>query len=432
MHQDFFLVLFILGLLTVPTHSFFISRGRPRSGRSFSSSLSERSDANKGRLGGVPQYLHSEIRKCLALVVVSATIVPILGPTSRVVGARVASAEVSTVLAAEKVDPINASIEKKIKEDSQSAVSEAAETAESEAGAEIPGVSGDVERELESMEEDMEMNILRGKRKPDQVMKSMKIALTKAAKESASIDVEKGFTSEQQKFLDNCRDRVLTLKAYLDEAQRDMVSRNWENLQVYIFTFAEQEDAFVGLINGLFPQDDPLDRAAREALSFEAQSMFVNLDDLREAAKVGNVPKAQRAYASLLLSYDRFLKAGDMYETYDPITSTAIFFKDQPLSTLEFDKEAKVQVYDSVLLLSGPDMGKTGTVINIEGDNVVLQLDKDGKAYQEVKQVKLDTLAKAIEGDCDEKCQKEKEKEQYKQQRAQTKVKSLIRGNEIV
>mgnify|MGYP000077944829 CR=1 FL=1 len=203
---------------------------------------------------------------------------------------------------------------------------------------------------------------------------------------------------------------VILLPMYLDEAERDLFNRNWENLQVYLYTFADQEDAFVGLINGLFPNNDPLDSAARQALSYEAQSMFLNLDDLREAAKVGNIPKSTRAYANLLLSYDRFLKAGDLYDTYDPITSTAIFFRDQPLSTLEFDKDARVQVYDNVLLLGGPDMGKTGTVINIEEGNAVVKLDKDGKAYQEVKQVDLSTLAKAIETDCDEKCLKEKER----------------------
>ena len=413
------LVVIIVALVgLVDTNGFSVVRQKLRSSRIPRSEFVLHSNEKEWGFDGARRYAGS-------LAVLALTMMPVLGPAGRVVGAQVASAEVSAVLAVEKVEPINASIERKIEDDSKLAARKTKEAEEAiTAGAGIPGMSEDIEKELENMEEDMEMNILRRKRKSDQVMDNMKKALTKAAKEGASIDVEKGFTSEQQKFLDNCRDRVLTLKAYLDEAQRDMVARNWANLQVYIFTFAEQEDAFVGLINGLFPNDDPLDRAAREALSFEAQSMFVNLDNLREAAKVGNVPKSQKAYASLLLSYDRFLKAGDMYDTYDPITSTAIFFKDQPLSTLEFDKEAKVQVYDSVLLLSGPDMGKTGTVVNIEGNDVVLQLDKDGKAYQEVKQVKLDTLAKAIEGECDAKCQKEKEKDAYKQSKAQAQTKA--------
>lgn len=275
------------------------------------------------------------------------------------------------------------------------------------------GLDPELDEVLEKAEEDMEMSILRKQKKSDAVVQGMRKALAKAAEEGAFLekDVEKGgLTSEQERILNNCRERVLTLKAYLDEAERDLFNRNWENLQVYLYTFADQEDAFVGLINGLFPNNDPLDSAARQALSYEAQSMFLNLDDLREAAKVGNIPKSTKAYANLLLSYDRFLKAGDLYDTYDPITSTAIFFRDQPLSTLEFDKDARVQVYDNVLLLGGPDMGKTGTVINIEEGNAVVKLDKDGKAYQEVKQVDLSTLAKAIETDCDEKCLKEKER----------------------
>jgi hypothetical protein len=60
-------------------------------------------------------------------------------------------------------------------------------------------------------------------------------------------------------------------------------------------------------------------------------------------------------------------------------------------------------------------MGKTGTVLNIEGGDAVVKLDKDGKAYQEVKQVKVGSVAKAVRKDCDEKCEKGKEKAAYKE-----------------
>ena len=50
---------------------------------------------------------------------------------------------------------------------------------------------------------------------------------------------------------------------------------------MYIYTFADQETSFAKLIDNLFPNNDPLDKAAREALSFEAQSVFLALDDLR-------------------------------------------------------------------------------------------------------------------------------------------------------
>jgi hypothetical protein len=118
---------------------------------------------------------------------------------------------------------------------------------------------------------------------------------------------------------------------------------------------------------------------------------------LRENAKEKDQVGVQKAYAKLLLSYDRFLKAGDLYPTYDPITSTAIFFANTPQSTLRFDAKAKVQVLDQVLLTAGPDMGKTGTVINIDGQSAVVKLDKDGKAYQEVKYVRLADLSKTLD-----------------------------------
>ena len=129
--------------------------------------------------------------------------------------------------------------------------------------------------------------------------------------------------------------------------------------------------------------------------------MFLALDELRESAKMHDEKLSQKAYSKLLLSYDRFLKAGDLYPTYDPITSTEVFFYDTPLSTLRYDRKARIQVLDQVLLTQGPDMGKTGTVINIDdGDKndkfAIVKLDKDGKAYQEVKYIKLSYLAKTI------------------------------------
>ena len=246
-----------------------------------------------------------------------------------------------------------------------------------------------LEKELQDFEEDLEMAALMQRREPKRLMSNLKTKLARAVKLSSA-------ASSASQALENARERVLTLKAYLDEVERDLFAKNWGNLQVYLYTFADQEDAFAMLIEGLFPNDNPLDKSAREAMAFEAQSMFLSLDQLREAARVASPERARSAYSRLLLSYDRFLKAGDLYPTYDPITSTAIFFANTPQSTLRFDGKAKVQVLDSVLLTAGPDMGKTGTVINIDGSNAIVKLDKDGKAYQEVKFVRLEILAKTV------------------------------------
>ena len=246
--------------------------------------------------------------------------------------------------------------------------------------------------ELETYEEEFESLMLREQREPKNLMESLRKSLTSQGKEKRS-----GMQKSMEKELAIAREKILTLKAYLDEAERDLFKKDWGNLQVYIYTFAEQEDAFVTLIENLFPSNDELDKSARDALSFEARSMFLALDELREAAKDARFKAAQLAYTKLLLSYDRFLKAGDLYPTYDAITSTEVFFKDADRKTLRFDRLSKVQVLDSVVLKEGPDMGKSGTVIMIDGPYAVVKLDKDGKAYQEVKYIKLDILAKSMD-----------------------------------
>lgn len=211
--------------------------------------------------------------------------------------------------------------------------------------------SASLQTQLESFQEDVESNNLKIAREPKVLMKNLKEKL-KMATDGGNR------SSKSQKEIEDAILRVLTLQAYLDEAERDLFSREWENLQVYLYTFAEQESSFATLIEQLFPNNDDLDKSAREALSFEAKSMFLSLDELREAAKDRVFKSAQRAYSRLLLSYDRFLKAGGLYPTYDPITSTAIFFEGTPLETLKFDKKSKVQVLDQVVLIAGPDMGK--------------------------------------------------------------------------
>lgn len=198
--------------------------------------------------------------------------------------------------------------------------------------------------------------------------------------------------------LEISREIVLTLKAYLDEAERDLFSKRWDNVIVYLNTFSEQEDAFANIADNLYPSTvDPVEIAANDALQYEAKVMFSALEKLREAVRDRVVIVAEKYYAKLLLSYDRFLKAGDLYPTYDVITSTEIFFKNTDLATLRFDEKTVVKDKDNVVLKKGPDMGKKGRIIYIDGDNAIIKLDKDGRDYQEVKRVPMQILAKTTE-----------------------------------
>ena len=73
---------------------------------------------------------------------------------------------------------------------------------------------------------------------------------------------------------------------------------------------------------------------------------------------------------------------------------------------------------DTVVLTSGPDMGKQATIIMIDGPNAVIKLDRDGKAYQEVKYVKLEIIAKAL----DEKIPADSKKKQSKDRKKTAKL----------
>lgn len=229
--------------------------------------------------------------------------------------------------------------------------------------------------------------------------------LNKLKQATSNTATDPGTSKNSKNVIDLAREKVLTLKAYLDEAERDLALRNWDQLAVYLYTFTEQESSFAALIDGLFPADDILDNSARTALTFEAQSMFLTLEDLKDAARNKEIDASSKAYARLLLSYDRFLKAGDLYPTYDPFTSTEIFFTatKTPEGSLRYDSKRDPQVLDRVLFMKGPDMGRTGTVLDIDDkSSAIVKLDKDGKDYQEVKVVKLNFLGKTLPEDDDE------------------------------
>jgi hypothetical protein len=219
---------------------------------------------------------------------------------------------------------------------------------------------------------------------------SLRRKATSTDSQSKLIDIN----SLKNQNLEVSREIVLTLKAYLDEAERDLFAHKWDKVLVYLSTVSDQENAFVDLIDNLYPSNDPVESAAKSCMHFEAKSLFLSLDNLRKACQEHQIETSEKYYAKLLLSYDRFLKAGDLYPTYDPIPSTEIFFKDTPSTTLRFDETSGIKKLDNVILKIGPDMGKTGRVIYIDDRAAVVKLDKDGKDYQEVKWIPLDMLAK--------------------------------------
>jgi hypothetical protein len=125
--------------------------------------------------------------------------------------------------------------------------------------------------------------------------------------------------------LERDRSVIKVLYAYLEEIERDIFARKWDTLLDYIDVFSRQEAAFVALIENSFPGPSDANKQASALMRYEAQQMFLQLDDMAEAARFRDVNKAEKAYVGLAIAYDRFLKAGDLYDVYDDTDTSKIY-----------------------------------------------------------------------------------------------------------
>lgn len=160
------------------------------------------------------------------------------------------------------------------------------------------------------------------------------------------------------------RDILKVLYAYMEEIERNIFARKWETVYEYTKVFARQESVFLSLIDNAFPSDEDFDREATAAITYEAQAIFLSLDELAEATAFRDAKKAEKAYVGLAIAYDRLLKAGDLYDAYDNVNSFKLY-ENIPENMLVFDREVKPKVPDEVLVIAGPDKGRLGRLIGI-------------------------------------------------------------------
>ncbi|CAM9794229.1 unnamed protein product [Discosporangium mesarthrocarpum] len=110
------------------------------------------------------------------------------------------------------------------------------------------------------------------------------------------------------------------------------------------------------------------------------------------------------------VAYDRYLKAGNLYDAYDPITSTEGFYSGLGDSALKYASPAKdpPRIKDSILLITGPDKGKTGRMIGVEAPDrsrpqgqgkAIVKLENGSSlgGIREIKVVPLDYVAKTLD-----------------------------------
>lgn len=192
---------------------------------------------------------------------------------------------------------------------------------------------------------------------------------------------------------------------FLEESSREapcFANRKWDTLSSYIGVFQKQELAFENVIEALRNADNAADRDAKRAMEYEALQIFKQLDDMAEAVHFKDVNKADKSYVGLAVAYDRFLKAADLYDVYDD-TDTSKFYDEIPEDLLVYDREEKPKPKDDVLIIYGPDKGRTGKLIGISdaSNKGVVRVDYRKKtgtrdASFEVKVVDMENLAKTF------------------------------------
>ena len=175
--------------------------------------------------------------------------------------------------------------------------------------------------------------------------------------------------------------RLRAVEQELDALQEDVFREppDWDVLSIYPKVFRAYSPLFTAYTDRAFPTADPVDVALRYALRYEVGGFYTGAQQLEQGVNARSIRQAQRAFAKMSLSYDRYLKAGDLYVLYD---------RDDPSNTEQAKKaflkglqdgayrgpsSAALQyiapsieaprLQDEIVLLKGPDKGQRGQVL---------------------------------------------------------------------
>lgn len=195
----------------------------------------------------------------------------------------------------------------------------------------------------------------------------------------------------------------------MDELQRDVMQERWDLVEKYPEQLRSYVPIFTAFTDSAFPSDDVAsDKGLRVALRYEVGRFFASLERLRTATGRRNLDEAYVAYSDMSLHLDRYMHVGGLYTYYDDMISTEEYFKGNTDALVHADPaKDPALVRDLIVLIKGPEMGKTGIVIGLYPDkevtnNCVVKLDKY-KGMREIRVVPQNWAAKRLgEQDPDE------------------------------
>jgi hypothetical protein len=192
----------------------------------------------------------------------------------------------------------------------------------------------------------------------------------------------------------------LLLSPSQDELQRDLMQERWDLVEKYPDQLRSYVPVFTTYTDSAFASDSPTDNGLRVALRYEVGRFFASLERLKQATARRNLNEAYVAYSDMSLHFDRYLHVGGLYTYYDATITNEEYFKGISRESLVYSDPIKdpAEVRDLIVLIKGPDMGKTGIVIGIypDGSNkCVVKLDRF-MGLREIRVLPRDFVAKRL------------------------------------
>lgn len=184
--------------------------------------------------------------------------------------------------------------------------------------------------------------------------------------------------------------KIRNIGTTMDRLQRDLMQERWDLVEQYPAQLRSYVPIFTTYTDAAFPSDAPTDKGLRVALRYEVGRFFASVERLRQATSRRSLQEAYVAYADMSLHFDRYLRVGGLYTYYDSSISNEPYFKGISNDALVFSNPKKdpAEVRDLVVMVEGPDKGKTGILIGIypDGSNkCVVKLDR----YKGMREIRV-------------------------------------------
>lgn len=178
------------------------------------------------------------------------------------------------------------------------------------------------------------------------------------------------------------------------------MQERWDLFGVYPLILRSYVPVFTTYTDAAFPTDAPTDQGLRVALRYEVGRFFAALERFKQCGQRHALDDAYLAYAEMSLHLDRYMRVGGLYTYYDATVTTEAYYAGVTAGDLVYASPQKdpALVRDLVVLIHGPDMGKTGIVIGVYQDGShrsVVKLDRY-KTIREIRVVPAGWVAKRV------------------------------------